>query len=126
MYREEKKCKNPECDAIIEFYENPKKIFCNNTCKSRYHYLKDLEENEEIIWLEKALRTNYKIIVNFISKGIYVVNADVIKALGFNRKVFMDSIDIFCNGIDVQYFNRIKDVFFRYDVVANNIIIYKN
>jgi hypothetical protein len=124
MYREEKKCKNPECDSLLSNTENPKKIFCNNSCKSRYHYLKDLEENEEIIWIEKALRTNYKIIVNFIRKGIYVINADVIKALGFNRRVYIDSEEKFCNGIGLEYFRRIKDVFFRYDIIGNNIIIY--
>lgn len=124
MYREEKKCKNPECDFLLSIRENPKKIFCDNSCKSRYHYLKDLEENEEIILTEKALRTNYKIIVNFIVNGVYVINADVMKALGFNRKVYIDSEEKFCNGIVLQYFKRIKDVYFRYDVIGNNIILY--
>lgn len=124
MYREEKKCKNSECDMPILIRENPKKIFCNNTCKSRYHYLKDLDENEEIIWIEKTLRINYKIIVNFIRKGVYVINADVIKALGFNRRVFIASEEKFCNGIGLEQFKRINDVYFRYDVIGNNIILY--
>ena len=124
MYREEKKCKNPECEMLLSIRENPKKIYCNNTCKSRYHYLKDLEENEEIIWTEKALRNNYKIIVNFIAKGVYVINADVMKALGFNRKVYIDSEEKFCNGIALEHFKRIKDVYFRYDVIGNTIILY--
>ena len=88
--RKEKICKNPECDSLIQFYENPKKLFCDLSCKNRYHYLKDLSENGEINYRNKALKTNYKIIVYFIAKGIFMIDADVARALGFKRSVYMD------------------------------------
>jgi hypothetical protein len=124
MYREEKKCKNPECEETIQFFDNPKKLFCNDTCKSRYHYLKDLKENEEIIWIEKALRLNYKIIQHFIGKGIYVIDADVFKSLGFNKNVYIDIEKKFFRELGYRSLRRIKDVFYRYDIMENNIILY--
>ena len=124
MKRIEKKCKNPECDEIIQYFENPKKLFCDSTCKSRYHYLKDLEENEEIICVEKALRLNYKIIKNFIRKGLYIVNADVIKALGFDIDIYIDLEKKYFTNFGYKSLRRIKDVFYRYDVIQNNVILY--
>ena len=109
MKRIEKKCKNPECDEIIQYFENPKKLFCDSTCKSRYHYLKDLEENEEIICVEKALRLNYKIIKNFIRKGLYIVNADVIKALGFDIDIYIDLEKKYFTNFGYKSLRRIKD-----------------
>ena len=89
--RKEKKCKNPECDSLIQYYENPKKFFCGLSCKNRYHYLKDLYENAEIISFENSLKTNYKFIKNLIKKFIYVVDADVAKAMGlFKVKLIID------------------------------------
>ena len=124
MKRKEKKCKNPECDALIQYFENPKKLFCNSSCKSKYHYLKDTDENAETISLSKALRKNYKIIMYFISKGIFMIDADVACAMGFQKNVFMDINHFFKNGI--QYINqrRLNDVYFVYNGVRNVIIIY--
>lgn len=124
MKRIEKKCKNPECDEIIQYFENPKKLFCNNTCKSRYHYLKDIDENAEIILLNKALRKNYKIIINFIANGIFIVDAEVARALGFQTNVFMDFNNFFIGGKQYKNLRRLKDVYFVYNEVRNVIIIY--
>lgn len=124
MKRIEKKCKNPECDGLIMYHENPKKLFCDLSCKNRYHYLKDTNENAETISLSKALRKNYKIIMYFISKGIFMIDADVARALGFQKNVFMDINHFFKNGI--QYINqrRLNDVYFVHNEVRNVIIIY--
>ena len=124
MYREEKICKNPECDAIIQYIENPKKLFCNSSCKSRYHYLKDTDENAEIILLNKALRLNYKIIVNFIVNDVYKVDADVARALGFQTNVFMDLNNFSIGGKQYINLRRLKDVYFVYNEERNVIIIY--
>ena len=124
MKRIEKKCKNPECDEIIQYFENPKKLFCNNTCKSRYHYLKDTDENAEIILLNKALRLNYKIIVNFIVNDVYKVDADVARALGFQTNVFMDLNNFSIGGKQYINLRRLKDVYFVYNEERNVIIIY--
>lgn len=124
MKRIEKKCKNPECDEIIQYFENPKKLFCDSTCKSRYHYLKDTKENAEIISLNKALRKNYKIIINFIANGIFIVDADVARALGFQTNVFMDFSNFSIGGKQYINLRRLKDVYFVYNEVRNVIIIY--
>ena len=124
MKRIEKKCKNPECDEIIQYTENPKKLFCDSTCKSRYHYLKYTDENAEIIFLNKALRTNYKIIENFIANGIFVVDAEVARALGFQTNVFMDFSNFSIGRKQYINLRRLKDVYFVYNEVRNVIIIY--
>jgi hypothetical protein len=124
MKRNEKKCKNPECNALIEYYENPKKLFCDLSCKNRYHYLKDTEENAEIISLNKALRLNYKIIVNFIANDVYKVNADVARALGFQTNVFMDLNNFSICGKRYINLRRLNDVYFVFDKERNVIIIY--
>jgi hypothetical protein len=126
MYREEKKCKNPECDSLIQYLENPKKLFCDSTCKSRYHYLKVNEENAEIILLNKAIRINYKFIVSFISKGIFVVDANIARAMGFNRRVYMDLLRRFPGEKNYRSLKRIKDVYFVYNMEYGCIYLYDN
>lgn len=123
MKRIEKKCKNLECDSLIQYHENPKKLFCNLSCKNRYHYLNYTNENAEIISLNKTLRKNYKIIVYFISKDIFTIDAEVACAMGFQKNVFMDINHFFKNGI--QYINqrRLNDVYFVCNKVRNVIII---
>lgn len=124
MNRKEKNCLNPECDEIIGYYENPKKLFCNPNCKNRFHYLSDKEKNHEVYEFEKGLKINYDLIIKFITKGLYVIDFKVAKALGFNKSIYMD----------IKHFNptenihlrlrRIKDVFFRYDNERDSIILY--
>lgn len=124
MFREEKECKNPECDEIIQYSENPKKLFCDLSCKNRYHYLKDLSENAEIILLNKVLKTNYKIIVFFIAKGIFMIDADVARALGFKRSVYMDLFRLFPREKHSRSIRRIQDVYFVFDLLENCIYLY--
>jgi hypothetical protein len=124
MTRVEKKCKNPECDALIKFSENPKKLFCNLSCKNRFHYLIDTIENAEIISLNKALRTNNKFLLNLIEKGVFEINANAACALGFQKNVFMDIKHFNINGIQYVNLRRLKDVYFVYNPIRNVIIIY--
>jgi hypothetical protein len=124
MFRKEKKCKNPECDSLIQFNDNPKKLFCNLSCKNRFHYLNDTIENAEIISFENSLKTNYKFIKNLIKKFIYVVDADVAKALGFNRRIYMDIFKRFPREKYSRSLKRIKDVYFVFDVLDNRIYLY--
>ena len=124
MLKEEKKCKNPDCETVIPFFENPKKLFCDSRCKSRYHYLKDLDENAEFNFHNKALQTNYKFIVKFIAKAIFVMDAEVARALDFKRRVFMDLYKRFPGEKDSRSLRRIKDVFFAYDMENDCIYFY--
>ena len=124
MFIKEKKCKNPECDSLIQFYENPKKLFCDLSCKNRYHYLKDLSENGEINYRNKALKTNYKIIVYFIAKGIFMIDADVARALGFKRSVYMDLLRRFPREKYFRSIRRIQDFYFVFELQDNCIFLY--
>jgi hypothetical protein len=124
MLRKEKKCKNPECDSSIQYYENPKKLFCDLTCKNRYHYLKDLHENAEIISFENSLRKNYKYIVDLIDRCIYVVDADLARAMGFNRRIYMDLFKRFPGEKNSRSLKRIKDVYFVFDMLDNRIYLF--
>lgn len=89
MIRKERNCVNPECESIIQYFENPKKLFCTTSCKNRFHYLWDREKNNEIYEFEKALKTNYEIATNFYKQNIFEVDAEVAKLLGFKRSVYM-------------------------------------
>jgi hypothetical protein len=124
MNRKEKNCLNPECDVIIGYYENPKKLFCNHSCKNRFHYLSDKEKNYEVYEFEKGLKTNYNIIKKFINKGVYIVDLNVAKALGFNKEIYMDIIEYNPEENISISLKRIKDVFFVYDIRKNIIILY--
>ena len=124
MRRVEKKCKNPDCESVIPFFENPKKLYCDSRCKSRYHYLKDLDENAEFIFRNKVLKTNYKFIVKLIAKGVFVIDAEAARVLGFKRRVFMDLYKRFPGEKNSRSLRRIKDVFFAYDIVKSCIYLY--
>ena len=114
----------PDCEAFIPYIENPKKLFCDSKCKSRYYYLKVIDENAEFIFRNKALITDYKIIVNFIKKGVFVIDAKVAQALGFKRRVYMDLLRRFPDEKNSRSLRRIKDVFFTFDIEKDCIYLY--
>ena len=125
MNRKEKNCLNPECDAIIEYCENPKKLFCNASCKNRFHYLSDKEKNYEVYEFEKGLKANYEIAQIFFNQNIYRVDAKVAKALGFNRRVYMGIKQFSPSEKFYRSLKRIKDIFFLYDIEEDEIVFYK-
>jgi hypothetical protein len=125
MFRTERKCQNPECESVIEYFENPKKLFCNASCKNRFHYLSDKEKNHEVYEFEKALKTNYDIAQNFFEQNIYRVDAKIAKGLGFNRFVYMGIKQFSPSEKLYRSLKRIKDIFFLYDIEEDVIVFYK-
>ena len=125
MFRKQRTCLNPECESVIEYFENPKKVFCNASCKNRFHYLSDKEKNHEVYEFEKALKTNYDIAQNFFEQNIYRVDAKIAKALGFNKNVYMDLKQFLPSEKLHFYLRRIKDIFFKYDIEKSVIVFYK-
>ena len=125
MFRKEKKCKNPECESILEYFENPKKLFCNASCKNRFHYLSDKEKNHEVYEFEKALKTNYEIATNFYKQNIFEVDAEVAKLLGFKRSVYMSIKQFSSNEKLYNSLKRIKGIFFLYDIKEDVIKFYQ-
>jgi hypothetical protein len=125
MNKKEKNCLNPECESVIEYFENPKKLFCNASCKNRFHYLTDKEKNHEVYEFEKGLKANYEIAQNFLNQNIYRVDAKVAKALGFNRRVYMGFKQFSPNEKLYRSLKRIKNIFFLYDIEEDEIVFYK-
>ena len=125
MIRKERNCVNPECESILEYFENPKKLFCNASCKNRFHYLWDREKNNEIYEFEKALKTNYEIATNFYKQNIFEVDAEVAKLLGFKRSVYMSIKQFSSNEKLYNSLKRIKDIFFLYDIKEFVIQLYQ-
>ena len=62
--------------------------------------------------------------MNFIEKDVFVVDAHVAKAIGFNRYVYMDLFKRFLGKKYIRGLKRIKDVFFVYDIVNESIYFY--
>ncbi|WP_296684297.1 hypothetical protein [Flavobacterium sp.] len=125
MHRTERKCKNPECESVIEYIENPKKVFCNASCKNRFHYLSDREKNHEVYEFEKALKRNYEIALHFFKQNIFEVDAKVVKALGFKRFVYMSTKQFSPSEKLYNSLKRIKDIYFRYNIEEDVICFYK-
>ncbi|WP_374505065.1 hypothetical protein [Flavobacterium sp.] len=125
MLRTERKCKNPECESVIEHFENPKKLFCNASCKNRFHYLSDSEKNHEVYEFEKALKTNYELAIHFFKQNIFEVDAKVAKELGFKRNVYMGIKQFSPSEKLYHSLKRIKDIFFLYDIEKDLILFYQ-
>lgn len=121
MARKEKICQNPECEELIDSFQNPKKLFCIISCKNRFHYLVDKEENYEFEQYEKELKTNYDIIIHFLNKSVFKIKDDVAKSLGFKTNVFMSLERLVKDEKQYKSFRQIKDVFFRYNILEEVI-----
>jgi|GEM_PF-3151819 len=125
MFRKQRTCLNPECESVIEYFENPKKVFCNASCKNRFHYLSDREKNHEVYEFEKALKRNYEIALHFFKQNLFEVDAKVAKALGFKRFVYMSTKQFSPSEKLYNSLKRIKDIYFRYNIKQDTIIFYK-
>lgn len=116
-----KKCKNDECVNLIDNSQNPKKLFCSINCKNRFHYLENKKGNFEFEQYQNDLKLNYAIIMHFLNKNIFKIKDEIAKSLGFKTNVYM-SVERLVKG-EKQYksFKRIKDVFFRYNMLEEEI-----
>lgn len=56
MKRPEKVCENPNCIERITDYKSTRRKFCSTTCKNNYHHNKKLEEQEDSIANERAIK----------------------------------------------------------------------
>jgi hypothetical protein len=86
--------------------------------------LSDREKNHEVYEFEKALKTNYEIAQNFFDQNIYRVDAEVAKALGFNRNVYMSIKQFSASEKLYHSLKRIKDIFL-YNIEEDVILFYK-
>ncbi len=56
MKRPEKVCANPKCNDRITDYKSTRRKFCSTPCKNSYHHNKKLEEQEDSIANERAIK----------------------------------------------------------------------
>lgn len=56
MKRPEKVCANPKCNDRITDYKSTRRKFCSTTCKNSFHHNKKLEEQEDSIANERAIK----------------------------------------------------------------------
>ena len=56
MKRPEKVCENPNCKERITDYKSTRRKFCSSPCKNNYHHNKKLEEQEDSIANERAIK----------------------------------------------------------------------
>lgn len=56
MKRPEKVCANPKCNDRITDYKSTRRKFCSSPCKNSFHHNKKLEEQEDSIANERAIK----------------------------------------------------------------------
>ncbi len=56
MKRPEKVCANPKCNDRITDYKSTRRKFCSTPCKNSYHHNRKLEEQEDSIANERAIK----------------------------------------------------------------------
>jgi hypothetical protein len=80
-----KKCLN--CQE--ELFGRSDKIFCNEYCKSSFHYKKKLGEKRSMFEsIDRQLKTNRRLLKLFNKSGKSVVRKEELIKAGFNPKFF--------------------------------------
>jgi len=65
------------------------KKFCNEACRSTYHYYQNQEKEESIFkTIDKQLKTNRRILKEFNKAGKATVRKETLSDEGFNPKYF--------------------------------------
>ena len=75
-------CRNPDCKSPHILNRKD----CNDTCKQRYFYLKNLKENQLDIKWEKKYKNNRKILNELYCRDKKIVNLELLEAMGFDFK----------------------------------------
>ena len=116
-------CKNPECKQEIKKYKSSKRLYCDDTCKNRAHYIKRIEEEGHLIDMDKAVRKNYKILEKLKAMGLDQIEEQTLKSHGFDFNAFhKDGFIINMTGNKMQVC-RIYDISFEFE---DNKLIFIN
>jgi hypothetical protein len=76
-------CANPKCNLILKG-TNPKKRFCNVSCKNKAAYLYRLDKYDWEEKMQKKRRKNMQILEYLISLGFLKITDNELKKMGFN------------------------------------------
>ena len=116
----ENKCKN--CGTILQGRSD--KIYCDNYCKSAYHY-KNEKENQSNFYLkvDKQLKTNRKILKAYNKAGKATVRAEELLKEGFNPNYFThywknQKGDVYLFCYEYGFLNRVESEKEKYVLVT--------
>ena len=116
-------CKNPECKQEIKKYKSSKRLYCDDTCKNRAHYIKRIEEEGHLIKMDKAMRRNYKILIHFRDLGLGLIEKQTLISHGFDfYAIHKAEITIDNNGKRAQRYH-VYDIYFE---MNNNQLLMEN
>jgi hypothetical protein len=80
MAKSAKICRNPDCGETL--FGNRKD--CNDKCKNKFHYLKNLKENKPDIEWYRKYKFNKRVINDLFMRGKTIVTLAILEAMGFN------------------------------------------
>jgi|AntAceMinimDraft_13_1070369.scaffolds.fasta_scaffold19921_4 hypothetical protein len=82
--RLKKTCKNFECEQEITNYKSSKRLYCDDSCKNRANYLKRIQEDAELIEMDKSFRNNHRILKKLRKLNFGPISEQTLKSHGFN------------------------------------------
>ena len=115
-------CKNPECNQEIKKYKSAKRLYCDDACKSRANYLKRLEKEYHLLEMDKAMRKNYKKLLELRDLDLGPISYQTLKSHGFNFKAIHKTENFLdYNRKPVQPYH-VYDIYFQ---LEKNHLIFK-
>jgi len=115
-------CKNPECNQEIKQYKSSKRLYCDETCKSRNNYLIRTKVEFHLLEMDKAMRKNHKKLLYLKGLDLGPISYQTLKSHGFDfdaihkAEIFYDD-----NGKPIQLYH-VYDIYFQ---LENNHLIFK-
>ena len=106
-----KRCENKECREVIINFKSAKRKYCDDYCKNRAGYLRNLKINAVLIEKDKKLKENYKILTNLKSKGIDSIYEQTLISHGFSFNDLHERRFIIFND-ELMEANNIYDIDF--------------
>lgn len=96
------------------------KKFCDQHCKSSFHYKKNLNEAPKFFNIvDNQLKLNRRILKEYFNKGNGMYNAETIRQHGFNQKYFThywknDAGEIYLFVYEYGFLRKIEDNIEKY------------
>jgi hypothetical protein len=125
MKRPEKICVNPQCKEKIPEYKSSARKFCSSSCKNSYHYNKKLEEQEESIANERAIKRFIRLLKEMQEFEIEDFNFKK-DSYFFNNIVFPSQKLFISDNGDKLYVIRFDNILINIDDETNLIKIIKH
>lgn len=125
MKRPEKVCANPKCNDRITDYKSTRRKFCSTTCKNSYHHNKKLEEQEDSIANERAIKRLKRLLKEMQELEIESFKFKI-DSYFFNNVVFPSQKLLKLDNGDKLYVIRFDNILINIDEKTNLIKIIKH